>query len=223
MEQKKRGRPRMTDEEKAAAKIARLQKQMETAPEPPPHPGDEPSPKKWGKGGDKQEVASELIRLARAGMKLPRVDTKNPDAIRNRFELYLGECEGRGVVPTMEGLYNWLGISHKTWGFIINRVDGYIRSDEVVNTLEEIRGIMGEITSSAADAGLINTAIAVLKLTNLYGYRDVKQVEHSNEVSVKIGGSDLKTLQERYTAKEIGVVEADYEIIAERDDPEDGS
>lgn len=202
-EPKRRGRPKMTDAEKAEAQMKRLQQKLEDAKEPTPPP-IKGSNKNGGEGGkDKAEIASNLIKMARKGMKLPRVDTFDADAIMKRFELYLGECEQNGIVPSMEGLYNWLGISRNAWWMIINRVDGHIRSDEVVSTLEQIKTVMGEIVSGASDAGLINTAISVLKMTNSFGYKDVKQVEHTNEVNVQIGMSDVKALVDKYGADQV--------------------
>ena len=218
-EPKRRGRPKMTDAEKAEAQMKRLQKKIEDAAEPTPPP-EKVAKKNGGDGGkDKKELASNLVKMARMGMKLPRVDTFDAEAIRKRFDMYLTECEENGVVPTMEGLYNWLGISRMTWCHIINRHDGHIRSDEVVNTLEQIKSVMGEIVSGAADAGLINTAMGVLKMTNSFGYRDVKQVEHSQEINVQVGMSDIKALTDKYSAEQI-FVDTDFkEIGAESDDP----
>ena len=220
-EPKRRGRPKMTDAEKAEAKMKRLQKQLDAATEPTPPPV-RGSKKNGGEGGkDKAEVASNLVKMARKGMKLPRVDTFDPDAIMNRFELYLGECETNGVIPTMEGLYNWMGISRNAWWMIINRVEGHIRSDEVVGTMEQIKTVMGEIVSGAADAGLINTAMGVLKMTNSFGYKDVKQVEHTNEVNVQIGMSDIKALTDKYSAEQLFVDTDCKEINAESAEPPD--
>lgn len=213
-EPKKRGRPKLTEQQKLENKLRRMQEKQATADALPP-PGISPSSKNGGKGVDKQELASEIVRMARAGMKAKQVDLDSPDAIMQRFNMYLDDCEDRGIVPNMEGVYNWMGISRMTWNYIINRVDGHEKSDQVVSALETIKATMGEIVSYAADHGLINTAIAVLKLTNSFGYRDVKQVEHSNEVNIQIGGSDLKSLEQKYNAQQIGVIEADYEV-AER-------
>lgn len=218
-EPKRRGRPKMTDAEKAEAQMKRLQKKIEDAAEPTPPPTDAPKKKRGEGGKDKSELASTLVAMARKGMKLPRVDTFDADAIRNRFELYLNECEKNGVVPTLEGMYNWMGISRMGWWKIANRVDGFIRSDEVVNTMEEIKTVMGEIISAASDSGLINTAIGVIKLVNGFGYKDVKHIEHQNEVNIQVGMSDIKALTDKYSAEQI-FVDTDFkEIGAESDDP----
>jgi hypothetical protein len=121
----------------------------------------------------------------------------------------------------MEGLYNWMGISRNAWWMIINRVEGHIRSDEVVGTMEQIKTVMGEIVSGAADAGLINTAMGVLKMTNSFGYKDVKQVEHTNEVNVQIGMSDIKALTDKYSAEQLFVDTDCKEINAESAEPPD--
>lgn len=216
------GRPRLTEEEKLARKMERLQKKMEEsapAPHTPPPPGESPKSKNGGKGVDKQELASDIVRMARAGMRASRVDLNSPEAIMMRFNMYLDDCESRGLVPNMEGVYNWLGISRMTWNYIINRADGHVKSDEVVATLENIRDTMGEITSYAADAGLINTAIAVLKLTNTFGYRDVKQVEHHNEINVQIGTTDIKSLEQKYSTEQL-IVDTELAEPAESDSEE---
>lgn len=217
-ETKRRGRPKMTEAEKAEAQMKRLQKKIEDATPPPT---DAPKRKRGDGGKDKAILASTLVAMARKGMKLPRVDTFDADAIKKRFELYLNECEQNGVVPTMEGMYNWMGISRNGWWKIANRVEGCIRSDEVVETMEEIKTVMGEIISAASDSGLINTAIGVIKLVNGFGYKDVKQIEHTNEVNVQIGMSDIKALTDKYSAEQLFVDTDCKEINAESAEPPD--
>ncbi len=217
-EPKRKGRPRMTDEQKAEAKARRKQAKEEAIANgtyTPPPPRKVPIDKNGGMGVDKKELASKLVAMARTGMKLPRVDTFSADAIRERFELYLDECQTNGVIPTMEGVYNWMGLSRNAWWLIITRAESHIRSDDVIHTMEAIKTVMGEIVSSAADAGLINTAIGVLKLTNNFGYKDVKQVEHNTDINVQIGMSDAKALTSKYTPEQFFVDAECSEIDAE--------
>jgi hypothetical protein len=87
--------------------------------------------------------------------------------------------------------------------------------------MEEIKTVMGEIISAASDSGLINTAIGVIKLVNGFGYKDVKQIEHTNEVNVQIGMSDIKALTDKYSAEQLFVDTDCKEINAESDSPPD--
>lgn len=208
-EKRKRGRPRLSEEEKERRKLERMGLLPVTNPPPPPM-GD--APKNGGKGVDKEEQTREIIRNVREGLKANKVDTRSADDIRNRFDEYLENCENRGIVPSKEGVMLWFGINKSTWSRIINRVPGYERSDDVVEALETINSALGAITSSAADAGKISPAIAVLKLTNSYGYRDVKQVEHTNDINVQIGTSDLKGLLDKY-GKDQYFIDTDFKEV----------
>lgn len=217
-EKKKRGRPKMSEEDKRRRKLERLGYVTPTDPTPPPAGGKS---KNGGIGGDKRAVASSIVAMAHAGMKVPRVDTYDENAIMERFEMYLTHCEEQGVVPSMEGVYNWLGIGRTMWHNIINQVDGYIRGDNVVAVMHKIKDTMGEIVTGAAGAGLMNPAVAVLVMTNTFGYRDVKQVEHSNEVNVNIGGAALKELVDKYKPEEYiaeDIVETTYAESDTQDD-----
>lgn len=222
-EQKRgRGRPKMTEEQRQKKRLESLKAEIESieGEAPPPPLGDSKKNRgdRWSNEPKSAETNRSIIRNARKGLKHDLVDTYNEFAIMNRFMEFLDECEEDGIVPTVEGLYLWLGMDKSYFNKIINRHESYIRPEQVVETLQRINAAMAAMVSSAADAGSIAPATAIMKLTNCFGYRDVKQVQHVDSSAPRLGSEDdYKKLQERYSVQQIipDVIDADFVEVDE--------
>lgn len=205
---KKMGRPRLTEEEKKQRKIERMKAELEaaTAPTDPPPPNISGSNKKGGDRGEPKnaEANKAIVRQVMRGMKHEIVDTYDEVAIIERFTEYLKDCEENSIIPTMEGVYLWLGMSKAHFGRILNRHETCTRPEPVVQACQKIKDAMASAVSSAADVGSIAPATAIMKLTNSFGYMDVKQVQHVDASTPRLGSEDdYKALQERYSTAQL--------------------
>ena len=182
----------------------------------PPRP---PSGRSGKKGGDRGLSKSERAKTNRAilenvskGMKHSLVDTYDAEAILDRFAGYIEECKADGIIPTMEGVYLWLGMNKMYFCQILNRYEHYTRPEAVVNAFQKIKAAMAAIVSSAADVGSIAPATAIMKLTNSFGYVDVKQVQHVDSTTPIIGAEeDISRLEAAYKPNQL-IVDVDLEI-----------
>jgi hypothetical protein len=212
---KKMGRPRLSDEEKKQRKIERMKAELEAATNPPP-PNISESRKKGGDRGEPKnaEANKAIVSQALRGMKHDMVDTYNDEEILHRFMEYLNDCKENCIIPTMEGVYLWLGMSKQYFSHIVNRYENYTRPEPVVQAMQKIKDAMASVVSSAADVGSIAQATAIMKITNQFGYLDVKQVQHIDASTPKIGTEeDYNALQERYSAAQLipdDIIETDY-------------
>lgn len=218
----------LTEEEKAKRKMERAiaeynkisgkKPESETPPLPPPK-GYTP---KGGKGVENKnaEINRNIVRHVKSGLKHDTVDTYDAEAVATRFYEYLDACEADGIVPSMEGMYLWLGMDKSYFSRIINRGDSWQRPEAVVETFKRMKEAMATIVSSAADVGSIAPTTAVMKLTNSFGYMDVKQVQHIDVSTPRIGiEDDLSRLAEKYKPSEIGIIETDaVDVTLDYDD-----
>lgn len=244
---KGRGRPQLSAEEKKRRALERCKAKLEGQgtqkereektlkiiedhiPDPnnPPGPNISTSKKNGGdrgseKGVKNAETNRAIIRHVYHGMKHSLVDTYSGDAIIERFMEYLNSCDEDGIIPTMEGVYLWLGMDKGYFSKIITRNESYIRPEETIHALEKIKSAMAAAVSSAADAGTIAPATAIMKLTNSFGYTDVKQVQHVATDTVRIGTEDsYKQLQEKYNLNQImpDVIDTDFVELDENGNP----
>ena len=99
---KRRGRPRLTEEEKRANALAR--KNGDLAP-PKPHFGCE---------NVEQGDNSKYLMHAMEILNQPAIDTKDPKQVSERLEWYFYHCAESDIKPTVNGMCNALGIHRDT-------------------------------------------------------------------------------------------------------------
>ena len=131
--------------------------------------------------GDLGQDPGDNTRIVQTSMKffdMPRVDLKNPDAVRERlceyFKIY-GEAD---LKPTVAGMAMALGINRKTLWAIANDQptggNGYKMNipEEVTHLVKNAYEILETSMENYANAGKINPVMAIFMMKNHFGYQD---------------------------------------------------
>ena len=131
--------------------------------------------------GDLGQDPGDNTRIVQTSMRffdMPRVDLKNPDAVRERlceyFKIY-GEAD---LKPTVAGMAMALGINRKTLWAIANDQptggNGYkmILPEETTHLVKNAYEILETSMENYANAGKINPVMAIFMMKNHFGYQD---------------------------------------------------
>ena len=103
---------------------------------------------------------------------LPKVDTGDPEAVKERIMQYFEKCKEHDLRPTVNGLSSALGVSRQqlwNWKNGINRPQNYEVINWAYNKLEELWELY-------MMHGKIYPANAIFLGKNHFGYRDVQDV-----------------------------------------------
>jgi hypothetical protein len=130
--------------------------------------------------GDLGQDPGDNTRIVQTNMKffdMPRVDLKNPEAVRVRlgeyFQIY-GEAD---LKPTVAGMAMCLGVDRRRlWdiktGNHVN-VGGYRDlPPETVDLVKKAYEILETTMENYANAGKINPVMAIFMMKNHFGYQD---------------------------------------------------
>jgi hypothetical protein len=131
--------------------------------------------------GDLGQEPGDNTKIVATNMKffdMPRVDLKNPDAVRERlceyFKIY-GEAD---LKPTVAGMAMCLGINRRTLWSIANDQpsggNGYkmILPEETTNLVKKAYEMLEMSMENYANAGKINPVMAIFMMKNHFGYQD---------------------------------------------------
>ena len=131
--------------------------------------------------GDLGQEPGDNTRIVQTNMKffdMPRVDLKNPDAVRERlceyFKIY-GEAD---LKPTVAGMAMALGINRKTLWAVANDQptggNGYKLNlpDETTHLVKSAYEMLEMSMEAYANAGKINPVMAIFMMKNHFGYQD---------------------------------------------------
>ena len=131
--------------------------------------------------GDLGQEPGDNTRIVQTNMKffdMPRVDLKNPDAVRERlceyFKIY-GEAD---LKPTVAGMAMALGFNRRTLWAIANDQptggNGYHMNlpEETTDLVKKAYEMLEMSMEAYANAGKINPVMAIFMMKNHWNYQD---------------------------------------------------
>ena len=130
--------------------------------------------------GDLGQEPGDNTRIVQTNMKffdMPRVDLKNPEAVRERLGEYFRIYSEADLKPTVAGMAMCLGVDRRRlWdiktGNHIN-VGGYKDlPPETVDLVKKAYEILETSMEAYANAGKINPVMAIFMMKNHFGYQD---------------------------------------------------
>ena len=185
---KKRGRPRLSDEEKKERAAMRKSGELPTVKRPDMslmrseqvEPGDN----------------SRYLAHAMAIMNLPKIDISDPVQVEERIQWYLHHCVDNDMKPTVKGFCNALGgISRNTlWTWRT----GQFRAGTHEEIIVKAYNLLEEMWENYMQNGKINPMAGVFLGVNNFGYRDVKQVNVTPVVNEREETMDVAALEAKY-------------------------
>lgn len=219
-EKKKRGRPKLSEEDKRRRQLERLG----YVPPAPPTPKSESKNKNGGIGGEKKDKLDGIYDSLKATdpRKRKKIDINDHEAIMAAFFDYVDCCKENGVVMSNVGFALWIGYTENMLGRIRRRSEGAEKSQEVVDALNYIHDAIEKVWVEGGAAGVIRDAMAIFVTSNKFGYRDTKHVEHHAEVDNRLGAADYKSLEDKYSNEQL-FIEAEYSVIENENTTESDS
>ena len=131
--------------------------------------------------GDLGQEPGDNTRIVQTNMKffdMPRVDLKNPEAVRERLADYFRIYGEADLKPTVAGMAMCLGINRRTLWAIANDQpsggNGYkmILPEETTNLVKNAYEMLEMSMEAYANAGKINPVMAIFMMKNHFGYQD---------------------------------------------------
>ena len=130
--------------------------------------------------GDLGQEPGDNTRIVQTNMKffdMPRVDLKNPDAVRERLGEYFRIYGEADLKPTVAGMAMCLGVDRRRlWDIktgTYTNVGGYKDlPPETVDLVKKAYEILETTMENYANAGKINPVMAIFMMKNHFGYQD---------------------------------------------------
>ena len=131
--------------------------------------------------GNLGQEPGDNTRIVQTNMKffdMPRVDLKNPEAVRERLAEYFRIYGEADLKPTVAGMAMCLGINRRTLWSIANDQpsggNGYkmILPEETTNLVKKAYEMLEMSMENYANAGKINPVMAIFMMKNHFGYQD---------------------------------------------------
>ena len=131
--------------------------------------------------GDLGQDPGDNTRIVQTSMKffdMPRVDLKNPEAVRERLAEYFKIYGEADLKPTVAGMAMALGINRRTLWSIANDQpsggNGYkmILPEETTNLVKKAYEMLEMSMEAYANGGKINPVMAIFMMKNHFGYQD---------------------------------------------------
>jgi DNA-binding transcriptional regulator YiaG len=184
---KKRGRPRLTEEEKKERAAKRKSGELQSFK----RPDQALRMSEQVESGDN----ARYLAHAMVTMNLPKIDTSDPKQVEERIQWYLCHCVDNDMKPTVKGFCNALGISRNTlWEWKTGRARPNTHEEIVVRAYD----LLEEMWENYMQNGKINPMAGVFLGVNNFGYRDVKQVNVTPVVNNEPEVIDVATIEAKY-------------------------
>ena len=130
--------------------------------------------------GDLGQEPGDNTRIVQTNMKffdMPRVDLKNPEAVRERLSEYFKIYGEADLKPTVAGMAMCLGVDRRRLWDIktgnYTNVGGYKDlPPETVDLVKKAYEILETTMENYANAGKINPVMAIFMMKNHFGYQD---------------------------------------------------
>lgn len=184
---KKRGRPRLTPEEKAER--ARLRKA-----------GELPTVRRSDKVNFGQEYVekgdnSKYLQHALVVRGMPPIDLANPKDVERRIDWYFNQCIADDMKPSVKGFCNALKISRSTlWNWRTGAFRAGTHEEVIVRGYDVLEALWEDYMQN----GKINPMAGVFLGVNNYGYKDVKQVNVTPVTDSQPERLDVAAIEAKY-------------------------
>ena len=156
--------------------------------------------------GDLGQEPGDNTRIVQTNMKffdMPRVDLKDPDAVRERLSEYFRIYGEADLKPTVAGMAMALGIHRRTLWAIANDQptgsDGYKANlpDESAHLVKKAYEMLEMSMEAYANAGKINPVMAIFMLKNHWNYQDKTEYVLTPNQN-KASDYDAEDIRKRY-------------------------
>ena len=182
---KKRGRPRLTPEEKAER--ARLRKAGA-----PPIRADQA---KFGQEFVERGDNSKYLQHALVVRGMPAIDLANPKDVERRIDWYFNQCIEDDMKPSVKGFCNALKISRSTlWNWRTGAFRAGTHEEVIVRGYDVLEALWEDYMQN----GKINPMAGVFLGVNNYGYKDVKQVNVTPVTDSQPERLDVAAIEAKY-------------------------
>ena len=131
---------------------------------------------------------AKLVANALSSWTLPKVDTKDPQAVEQRVSDYLKHCLSNDVPPSVAGCANWLGV---TVTAMQNWYTGQRGTPEHQRIMTMFYGAMQEIWAQDMHDGNINPVSGIFMGKVFYGYKDTQEIVVKQNSQNEISSDDL--------------------------------
>ena len=131
---------------------------------------------------------STLIKHALKGWTLPKIDIMNAAEVEQRITDYLDYCLQADILPSVNGVCNWLGITRQT---LHNWRTGQRNSEEHQRIINRFYGICEDIWSQEMLNGTANPIPLIFIGKCFYGYKDNYEVTINNPEREEVSIQDL--------------------------------
>lgn len=175
-----RGRPRLSAEEKKERAIKRATGELPHNKYPPMLVTD---------SGDN----SKYLAHALTTMRMPKIDTSDPQQVEERIQWYFNHCAEDDMKPTVKGFCNALGIHRDT---IWRWKTGQSRAATHEKIILEAYDILEEMWENYMINGKINVVAGIFLGKNNFGYQDKQEyVLTPNQTAQPV---DASTIEAKY-------------------------
>ena len=179
----KRGRPRLSDEEKRERALARKNGELESFKRPDRQVQADP--------GDN----SRFLRHALATMGMPPIDISDPKQVEERINWYFVHCVENDMKPAVLGLCNALGINKDT---LLSWRNGEFRANTHQAIAVRAHRVLEELWEYYMENGKINPVSGIFLAKNLFGgYSDKQELVLTPNQS-KLSDVDPATIEAKY-------------------------
>lgn len=188
-EPKKRGRPRMTEEEKAIAAAKRKSGEL------PTQRRNRPDLQKFGQENVEQGDNAKFLTHALTIRNQPPIDLANPVEVERRIDWYFALCIQDDMKPTVKGFCNALRIAKSTlWNWKMGNFRAGTHEEIIVRAYDILEALWEDYMQN----GKINPMAGVFLGVNNFGYKDVKQVNLTPVVDSQPEPVDVAAIEAKY-------------------------
>ena len=110
-----------------------------------------------------------LLSAARAPLNLPRIDTRDPEQVRERIDMYFDFCVKNDLKPGVAGMANWLGVHRET---LRRWKCGDYREDSRCGVVQAAINALEALWESYMQSGKINPVAGIFIGKNYFGLAD---------------------------------------------------
>lgn len=179
----KRGRPRLSDEEKTERAIKRANGELPPITRPDRQVQTAP--------GDN----SMFIRHALATIGMPPIDISDAQQVEERIHWYFVHCVDNDMKPTVTGLCNALGITRET---LLTWRTGKFRAGTHQAIAARAHAVLEELMETYMQNGKINPVSGIFLMKNLFvGFSDKQEVVLTPNTS-GLSDADTATIEAKY-------------------------
>ena len=155
--------------------------------------------------GDLGQEPGDNTRIVQTNMKffdMPRVDLKNPEAVRERLAEYFRIYSEADLKPTVAGMAMALGFNRRTLWAIANDQptggNGYKMNlpEETTDLVKKAYEMLEISMENYANAGKINPVMAIFMMKNHFGYQD--KTEYVLTPNQQTSDYDADDIRKRY-------------------------